>query len=61
MGKRTLRSFMCLLLFTWLFYMLSGFIAGIALLYEPYQNEFKTDNHFEIHYDIIVNGVLVAI
>ena len=39
-GKRTLRVFILLLIFTWAFYLLSGVLAGIATLYEPYYWEY---------------------
>ena len=41
MGKRNLRSFVCLLITVWIFYLLSGVIAVIATLYEPYKKEYE--------------------
>ena len=35
-GKRNLRTFVTLLICVWTFYLLSGVLAAIATLYEPY-------------------------
>ena len=48
-GKRTLRVFIILLMCSWVFYLVSGVIAAIAILYEPYYQEYKEDGHIEFN------------
>ena len=60
-GKRTRRAFMIMLIFTTIFYLVSGVIAGIAVLYEPYAKEYRDDKNIDFNYDLIVNAILVCL
>ena len=60
-GKRTLRSFISMLFFAWTFYLGSGVIAAIALLWEPYETEYKDEQTIHIDYDFIINLIIVVL
>lgn len=60
-GKRTLRVFILLLLSSWCFYLLSGVVAAIAVLYEPYHQEYVKDGNIEFNYDMVINMILVLL
>ena len=42
------------------FYLLSGVIAAIGVLYEPYCKELDKDGSIEFNYDLIVNLIIVC-
>ena len=60
-GKRTLRSFISMLLFTFSFYLLTGVIATIALLYEPYTKEWDETGRIDMDYLDVINMVIVVL
>lgn len=60
-GKRTLRVFMLLLLTACAFYLCTGVTAAIAILYEPYEKEYKEDGRIDFGYDLIVDGIVVLL
>lgn len=60
-GKRNLRSFILMVLFMWTFYLGSGVIAGVALLWEPYEKEMDEEQTIHFDYDIITNIVIVVL
>lgn len=41
--------------------MVSGVIAAIAILYEPYEGNYKADSRIDLNYDLIVNLILVLL
>ena len=47
--------------FTFLFYLGSGVIAALALLYEPYSYEWKTESTIHIDYDFAMNIVIICL
>ena len=60
-GKRTLRAFITLLLCSWTFYLLSGIIAAISLLYEPYSTEYSEYGKVMFDYELVINLVVVLL
>ena len=61
-GKRNLRAFVCLLILTVLFYLMTGIIAAIALIYEPYEKELaENDGAILYNYDFVVDTILVGL
>jgi len=60
-GKRTLRVFLLFLLSSTTFFGISGLIAGIAILYEPYSEEYSRRGAFEFNYDLIVMMIIILL
>lgn len=60
-GKRNLRVFICLLLSACIFYIVTGVIAAIAILYEPNRKEFHESGTIHVSYDIVVSSILVVL
>ena len=60
-GLRTLRAFICLLNSAFIFYFLSGLIAAIAILYEPYTLEYALEGPWHLDYDMIVSLLIVVL
>ena len=60
-GKRNLRSFISMLLFKFTFYLLTGVIATIALLYEPYKKKWKGDESIQMNYEDVLNIIIVSL
>ena len=60
-GKRTLRVFVLFLLVTSIFYLSSGVVAAIGVLYEPYMQEYKEDGKIIFDYGLIVDLILVCL
>ena len=60
-GKRTLRVFIFLLITTTIFYLTSGIVAAIAILYEPYINEWNKKGSFDFSFDLIMMMVIVVL
>ena len=60
-GKRNLRAFVCLLIFACTFYLITGVIAAIAILYEPYEQELAKDGNIDFSYDLVVDIILVLL
>ena len=56
-----MRAFICLLLTTATFYLLSGLVAAIGILYEPYEEEYKQDGQIDFNYDLVINLVIVLL
>ena len=52
---------MLLLITTTTFYLLSGIIASIAVLYEPYAKEKREKGPFEYTYDLVIMLIIVVI
>lgn len=60
-GLRTLRAFICLLNSAFIFYFLSGVIAAIAILYEPYSLEYALEGTMHFDFDMIVSLLIVVL
>ena len=60
-GKRTLRMFICLLMCAWLFYLLSGLIAGFAILYVPERDEYLYEGGIKFDYQTVVGIVILVL
>ena len=60
-GKRTLRAFISVLIFTFAFYLLTGVIAAISLMYEPYTKEYHDNGKIFLDYDLIMNMIIVVL
>ena len=60
-GKRTLRVFVWLLITATTFYLITGVIATISILYEPYSKEYKEFGKITFDYDTIVESILVLL
>jgi hypothetical protein len=49
------------LLTTATFYLLSGVVAAIGILYEPYEANYKLDAKIDFDYDLVVNLIIVCL
>ena len=60
-GKRTLRAFICLLICAWAFYLISGLIAGFAIMYVPFRDELHTEGDLDFDYDMVVSIIMLVL
>ena len=62
-GKRNLRAFICLLISACLFYLLTGVISAIVVLYEPYEHEIEKNGggSIDFSYDLVIDCILVLL